>query len=125
MHILNALSRHEDAMNRTITPFHAPQSRSGAVRILLEELGAPHTLEVLIWNLALKREPAPPSMCPYGDYDTMLATLTRQLRGGAGCGSGRGPVGMSNNGGPCLRPPDPIDVQTAEETIYAAPPRGP
>jgi glutathione S-transferase len=30
----------------------------------------------------MKREPAPPSMCPYGDYDTMLATLTRQLRAG-------------------------------------------
>jgi glutathione S-transferase len=149
-------------MNRPITLFHAPQSRSGAVRILLEELGAPYTLEVvnlkrndtraaryleinpmskvpallheqdehralvteqpailtyladlypqaglapalddplrgpyLRWmafygssfepaviDLAMKREPAPPSMCPYGDYDTMLATLTRQLRAG-------------------------------------------
>ena len=145
-------------MNRPITLFHAPQSRSGATRILLEELGAPYTLEVvnlkqdgtraprylainpmgkvpallhgdalvteqpailtyladlypeaglapglqdplrgpyLRWmafygssfepaviDLAMKREPAPPSMCPYGDYDTMLATLTRQLRAG-------------------------------------------
>jgi glutathione S-transferase len=153
---------HEDTMNRTITLFHAPHSRSGAVRILLEELGAPYALQVvnlkagdtraprylelnpmgkvpallvgqegadalvteqaaimsyladlfpqaglapacdhplrgpyLRWmafhgacfepaviDLALKREPAPPSMCPYGDYDTMLATLTRQLRAG-------------------------------------------
>jgi glutathione S-transferase len=31
---------------------------------------------------ALQREPAPPSMCPYGDYDTMLGVLTRQLRSG-------------------------------------------
>jgi glutathione S-transferase len=31
---------------------------------------------------ALKRDPAPPSMCPYGDYDTMLATLVDQLRTG-------------------------------------------
>jgi glutathione S-transferase len=31
---------------------------------------------------ALKREPAPPSMCPYGDYDTMLNTLVDQLRKG-------------------------------------------
>jgi glutathione S-transferase len=31
---------------------------------------------------ALKRDPAPPSMCPYGDYDTMLGTLTAQLRKG-------------------------------------------
>jgi glutathione S-transferase len=30
----------------------------------------------------VKREPAPPMMCPYGDYDTMLATLTAQLRAG-------------------------------------------
>jgi glutathione S-transferase len=149
-------------MQPTITLFHAPQSRSGAVRILLEELGAPYVLEALnlkagenrapryldinpmgkvpavlvahesggslvteqaaitiyladlfpaaglapgltdplrgpylrwlafygscfepaLIDLALKREPAPPSMCPYGDYDTMLATLTRQLRAG-------------------------------------------
>jgi glutathione S-transferase len=148
----------EDTMNRTVTFFHAPQSRSGAVRILLEELDAPYELQAvnlkagesrtprylalnpmgkvpavlhgdalvteqvaimiyladlfpqaglapaaddplrgpyLRWmafhgacfepaliDLALKREPAPPSMCPYGDYDTMLATLTRQLRAG-------------------------------------------
>jgi glutathione S-transferase len=149
-------------MQPTITLFHAPQSRSGAVRILLEELGAPYKLEALnlktgenrapryldinpmgkvpavlaayegssslvteqaaiaifladlfpeaglapgltdplrgpylrllafygscfepaLIDLAMKREPAPPSMSPYGDYDTMLATLTRQLRAG-------------------------------------------
>jgi glutathione S-transferase len=145
-------------MDRPITLFHAPHSRSGATRILLDELGAPYTLEVLslkqndtraaryleinpmgkvpallhgdalvteqpaimtyladlypqaglapglqdplrgpylrwmafygssfepaVIDLAMKREPAPPSMCPYGDYDTMLATLTRQLRAG-------------------------------------------
>ena len=34
-------------MNRSITLFHAPHSRSGAVRILLEELGAPYTLETV------------------------------------------------------------------------------
>jgi glutathione S-transferase len=153
-------------MQPTVTLFHAPQSRSGAIRILLEELGAPYKLEAvnlkngdnraphylainpmgkvpavlanyegaheapaslvteqaaitifladlfpeaglapsltdplrgpyLRWlafygscfepaliDLALKREPAPPSMCPYGAYDTMLNTLTRQLRAG-------------------------------------------
>jgi glutathione S-transferase len=31
---------------------------------------------------ALKREPAPPSMCPYGDFDTMFSTLVDQLRKG-------------------------------------------
>lgn len=141
-----------------LTFFHAPNSRAGAVRILLEELGAPYDLHVLnlkkneqraadylavnpmgkvpaivhdgalvteqpaifiyladlfpeaglapalgdplrgpylrwlafygssfeaaINDLAMKREPAPPMMCPYGDYDTMLATLTRQLHAG-------------------------------------------
>jgi glutathione S-transferase len=149
-------------MNDTITLFHAPHSRSGAARILLEELGANYALEVLnlkanetrspaylarnpmgkvpaifigtdaggalvteqvaimiyladlfpnaglapslddplrgpylrwmafhgacfepaVIDLALKREPAPLSMSPYGDYDTMLATLAQQLRAG-------------------------------------------
>jgi len=31
---------------------------------------------------ALKRDPAPPSMCPYGDFDTMFKTLVDQLRAG-------------------------------------------
>jgi glutathione S-transferase len=162
-----ALFTCEDSMNRTITLFHAPHSRSGAVRILLEELGADYALEVLnlkanetraprylernpmgkvpallvgaaadhtadhaagdvlvteqaaimtyladlypqaglapavddplrgpylrwmafhgacfepaVIDLALQREPAPLSMCPYGDYDTMLATFVQQL----------------------------------------------
>jgi glutathione S-transferase len=141
-----------------LTLFHAPNSRSGAARFLLEELGADYDLHVLnlkkneqrapdylavnpmgkvpairhgdalvteqpaiftyladlfpaaglapalgdplrgpylrwlafygssfepaINDLAMKREPAPPMMCPYGDYDTMLATLTGQLRAG-------------------------------------------
>ena len=141
-----------------LTLFHAPNSRSCAARVLLEELGAPHELHVfnlkkneqrapdylainpmgkvpairhgdalvteqpaifiyladlfpeaglapalgdslrgpyLRWlafygssfepavtDLAMKREPTPPMMCPYGDYDTMLATLTAQLRAG-------------------------------------------
>jgi glutathione S-transferase len=141
-----------------LTLFHAPNSRSGAARILLEELGAPYDLHVLnlkkneqrapdylainpmgkvpairhgdalvteqpavfiyladlfpeaglapaprdslrgpylrwlafygssfepaITDVAMKREPTPPTMCPYGDFDTMLATLTAQLRAG-------------------------------------------
>jgi glutathione S-transferase len=141
-----------------LTLFHAPNSRSGAARFLLEELGADYDLHVLnlkkneqrapaylavnpmgkvpairhgdalitelpaifiyladlfpvaglapaigdplrgpylrwlafygssfepaIIDLAMKREPTPPTMCPYGDYDTMLATLTTQLRAG-------------------------------------------
>jgi glutathione S-transferase len=35
--------------------------------------------EPAVVDHALKRPPAPPSMCPYGDYDTMLNTLVAQL----------------------------------------------
>lgn len=138
--------------------FHAPQSRSNGVRILLEELGADYRLHVLdlkageqrrpeylainpmgkvpairhgeelvteqvavylhladlyphaglappigdrlrgpylrwiayygscfepaVVDRALKREPAPPSTCPYGDYDTMFDILHAQLSRG-------------------------------------------
>jgi len=141
-----------------LTLFHAPNSRSGAVRFLLEELGADYHLHLLdltkneqrapgylavnpmgkvpailhdgalvteqpaifiyladlfpeaglapglrdplrgpylrwmafygssfepaVIDRAMAREPAPPSICPYGDYDTMLATFTQQLRAG-------------------------------------------
>ena len=145
-------------MNRHVTLFHAPNTRSAGVRVLLEELGADYALQTvnfkkheqrdapylavnpmgkvpaivhgdalvteqpaiylfladlyaerglapaldhplrgpyLRWMVfygssfepalvdrALKREPAPPSLCPYGDYDTMLATFTARLRAG-------------------------------------------
>jgi glutathione S-transferase len=145
-------------MDRKLTLYHAPNSRSGAARFLLEELGVPYELHVLNFkkneqrapaylavnpmgkvpairhgdalvteqaailmyladlfpqaglapafddalrgpylrwmvyygscfepaatDLAMKREPAPPMMCPYGDYDTMLATVAKQLRAG-------------------------------------------
>ena len=145
-------------MDRHVTLFHAPNTRSAGARVLLEELGADYALHTvnfkkneqrdasylavnpmgkvpaiahgdalvteqpaiyifladlyadrglapalddplrgpyLRWmafygssfepaliDKALKREPAPPSLCPYGDYDTMLATLTAQLRKG-------------------------------------------
>ncbi|WP_119462758.1 glutathione S-transferase [Rhodospirillaceae bacterium SYSU D60014] len=35
--------------------------------------------EPAVVDHALKREPAPPAMSPYGDYDTMLKTLVDQL----------------------------------------------
>jgi glutathione S-transferase len=145
-------------MDPKLTLYHAPHSRSGAVRFLLDELGLPYQLQVLslkkneqrdpaylainpmgkvpairhgdalvteqpavfiylsdlcpqaglapalddplrgpylrwmcfygsafepaVVDRAMKREPAPPSMCPYGDFDTMLATLCAQLRAG-------------------------------------------
>ncbi len=38
--------------------------------------------EPAVVDRALKREPAPPSMCPYGDFDSMLKTLVDQLARG-------------------------------------------
>jgi glutathione S-transferase len=144
--------------DRSVTLFHAPQTRSAGVLLLLEELGAPYRLHVLnmkageqraaaylavnpmgkvptlqhgdaviteqvaifiyladlfpeaglapllddplrgpylrwlvfygscfepaIVDRSLKREPGPPSMLPYGDYDTVLKTLGDQLARG-------------------------------------------
>ncbi len=38
--------------------------------------------EPALVDKAMKREPAPPGTAPYGDYDTMLKTLTDQLAAG-------------------------------------------
>ncbi len=146
------------AVNDTITFFHAPNTRSGGVRLLLEELEAPYDLHAInmkageqrkpaylavnpmgkvpairhrgelvteqvaifiyladlfpqaklapalndrlrgpylrwlvyygscfepaVVDRGLKREPGASSMVPYGDYDTMLKTLTDQLAKG-------------------------------------------
>ena len=40
------------------------------------------SFEPALIDRSLKREPAPPSTSPYGDYDTMLKTLTDQLADG-------------------------------------------
>ena len=40
------------------------------------------SFEPALIDRALKRDPAPPAMSPYGDYDTMLKTLTDQLAKG-------------------------------------------
>lgn len=40
------------------------------------------SFEPAIVDRAMKREPAPPAMSGYGDYDTMLGTLTGQLTRG-------------------------------------------
>jgi len=37
------------------------------------------SFEPALVDRAMKREPAPPSTAPYGDYDTMLKTLTDRL----------------------------------------------
>jgi glutathione S-transferase len=145
-------------MNPQVTFFHAPNSRSGGTRALLEELGVPFDMHVLSFkkgeqrqpeylainpmgkvpairhgdaliteqpavfmyladlypeaklappigdplrgpylrwlvfygscfepalvDRSMQREPAAPSTCPYGDFDTMLKTLTDQLEQG-------------------------------------------
>ena len=38
--------------------------------------------EPAVVDKSMQREPAPPSVCGYGDYDTMLKTLTDQLEQG-------------------------------------------
>ena len=40
------------------------------------------SFEPALVDRSLKREPAPPSTSPYGDYETMLKTLTDQLAAG-------------------------------------------
>jgi glutathione S-transferase len=40
------------------------------------------SFEPAVVDRAQKREPVPPSTCPYGDFDTMLATLNQQLAKG-------------------------------------------
>jgi len=141
-----------------VTLFHAPNSRSGGARALLEELGVPYDLHVLnlrkgeqrdpkylavnpmgkvpavlhdgalvteqpavylyladlypqvglapaigdplrgpylrwmvfygssfepaVVDRSQKREPVPPGTCPYGDFDTTLATVNQQLSTG-------------------------------------------
>lgn len=39
-------------------------------------------MEPAVVDLSLKREPAQPSLCPYGDYETMLDTVVKQLAPG-------------------------------------------
>lgn len=148
-----------DSQSPRVTFFHAPQTRSGATRALLEELGVEFDMHVLslkagdtrkpeylavnpmgkvpairhgdaliteqpavmmyladlypaaklappigdplrgpylrwmvfygscfepaVVDKSMKREPAPPSSSPYGDFDTMLGTLVYQLGRGA------------------------------------------
>lgn len=40
------------------------------------------SFEPAVVDKALKRDPAPAAMCPYGDFDTMLKTLSDQLKKG-------------------------------------------
>jgi glutathione S-transferase len=40
------------------------------------------SFEPAVVDKAMKREPAPPMMCPYGDFETMLRTVSDQLAKG-------------------------------------------
>jgi glutathione S-transferase len=130
-------------MDRTLTFYHAPNTRSSGIRVLLEELKAPHVMHVLdraknehrqtpfleinplgkvpaityaghvvteqpaiilfladlfpylrwmflygsvfepaIIDFALKRDPGPLAMSPYGSYEAVIDLLEAQLRPG-------------------------------------------
>ncbi len=59
-------------MNRLVTLFHAPNSRSAGVRILLEELQAEHELHVLDLTRQQQREPAYLDVNPMGKVPALL-----------------------------------------------------
>jgi glutathione S-transferase len=65
-----------------MTLFHAPNSRSTGVRILLEELGAPYTLRVLNLQAGEQRQPAYLAVNPMGKVPAILhgdALVTEQV----------------------------------------------
>lgn len=51
---------------RPLTIFHSPQTRSTGIVILMEELGAPYTLQVLNMKAGEQREPAYLAINPMG-----------------------------------------------------------
>jgi glutathione S-transferase len=64
-----------------LTLYHAPQTRSSGVRILLEELGAPHTLDVLDLRSGRGREPEYLRINPLGKVPALRhgkALITEQ-----------------------------------------------
>lgn len=68
-------------MEPALTLYHAPQTRSSGVRILLEELGAPHTLDVLDLQSGRGREPAYLRINPLGKVPALRhgdALITEQ-----------------------------------------------
>lgn len=65
-----------------LTFFHAPHSRSGAVRILLEELGAPFDLHALNLKAGEQREPGYLAINPMGKVPALKdgdALITEQV----------------------------------------------
>lgn len=65
-----------------ITLFHAPQTRSSGVLVLLEELGAPFDLRILNMKAGEQREPAFLAVNPLGKVPAILdgdALVTEQV----------------------------------------------
>lgn len=66
----------------SITLYHSPNTRSSAARILLEELGAPHTLQVLDMKAGENRQPAYLAINPMGKVPAITdngALVTEQV----------------------------------------------
>ena len=59
-------------MSRFVTLFHAPNSRSAGVRILIEELQAEHELQVLDLTRKQQREPVYLDVNPMGKVPALL-----------------------------------------------------
>ncbi len=69
-------------MQSQLDVYHAPQTRSSAVMILLEELGAPFTLHVLNMKAGDQRKPAFLAINPMGKVPAILhngALVTEQV----------------------------------------------
>ena len=65
-----------------LTFFHAPQTRSGGVLILLEELGASYTLHLLNMKAGEQRQPAYLAVNPMGKVPALMhgdALITEQV----------------------------------------------
>ena len=58
--------------NDTLTFFHAPNTRSTGVRVLLEELGAPYRLHPLNMKAGEQRQPAYLAVNPMGKVPAIL-----------------------------------------------------
>ncbi|KQP91803.1 glutathione S-transferase [Methylobacterium sp. Leaf117] len=71
----------ETRLSDAITLYHAPQTRSSGVRILLEELGAPHRLEVIDLRSGQGRDAAYLRINPLGKVPALRhgeALITEQ-----------------------------------------------
>jgi glutathione S-transferase len=58
--------------DQTLTFYHAPNSRSGATRVLLEELGAPYALHALSLKAGDQRAPAYMAVNPMGKVPAIV-----------------------------------------------------